>query len=139
MKYKTEITKDQRANDLANEFDSLTDAIIYISQNANADDGYRIIGYEDKSGSLREGSFILLRCHCELTDTENTYETESEADTAISNLDDSDGYEKIDLEQPLGSAPSLVIDCRPSLWQRHHEEYEASRPNNHSRVDTDRF
>lgn len=65
-------------------------------------------------GALRSGSKAVLR----LTDvngtTDTEYDTLAEAEAAKPG-DNKDGYVIIDLEQPVGSANSIILEHRPSL------------------------
>lgn len=133
-----EITKALRQDDAHIEFSSVLDAMIYISQNTVADDGYRLIEFQPgNGGSLRENSVAVVRTY-EASDAtqQQTFNTIEEAQTFIDGLDDSDGYDLIDLEQPIGPAPSIINTHRPSLWSA---TSVASRQNAHGRNDGDRF
>jgi hypothetical protein len=139
MRYIVEATKELRANDLHIEFDNLNDGLIWLAQNVFASDGYRIIKYQERSGVLRAGSKAVVRAYKENEMTSTEYETIELAEAAIAALSDSDGYDLIDLEQPLGSAPSIIIGHRPALWTKYHESYEGQRGNDWSRTDGDRY
>lgn len=156
MKYLVEFVKADRANDVYVEFDNLNEALIYVSQNGFTDDGYRIIKYRPGNGaqSLREweaydeegnqlpnvSAKAQLNVQGESSNSSTIYDTLAEAETARDALNASDGYQLIDLEQPVGRAPSILLDSRPSLWHNEEESsYVASRQNGHNRNDSDRF
>lgn len=134
-----QITKAIRDDDLHVEFDNQLDALLFIAQNAFGPDGYRMFQWEPGGAvALRENSKAVLRIYNEVEDTEVVYKVLEDALSAISFISPSDGYELIDLEQPLGSAPSIIIEARPTLWQRSATPI-ASRENEHARADQDRF
>lgn len=135
-----EITKQTRAEDIHIEYASVMDAMIYISQNTVVDDGYRLIDYQSlplpAETSLRPGSHAIVRAFLENETQEQEFETLELALIHLNSLNDSDGYELIDLEQPVGSSPSVLLSIRPSLWNA---VAVASRQNAWGRTDTDRF
>lgn len=136
-----QITKATRADDVHRTFENNLDAAI-CAANADDADGYRIIQYEPGGATtLRANSRAMLRIHGEVADTEVVYDTLAEARTTINGISASEGYELIDLEQPLGSAPSIVVESRPALWQRVATPI-AQRENEHGRggeAEQDRF
>lgn len=73
---------------------------------------YEVRKYDKAEGGLRPGSIAILRLD---TGVEITYETLEEAKAQASKLDAKTGYVIIDLEQPVGSAPSSIIERRPSF------------------------
>jgi len=119
--FQLQVTAELSNDDVARlDFDSKDDAIIEISQEYSKDDGYRIIEYEDYDMEevLRSGSKAVLRTYkTGGAFAETEYNDYASADTAIDALHESDGYALIDLEQPLGSAPSKIIQARPPLWK----------------------
>jgi hypothetical protein len=68
---------------------------------------------------LRAGSIVQLRTYQEFEDTDETFQTIDEALAIIAELDDQSGYSLIDLEQPVGSTFSVLLDSRASQWERH--------------------
>lgn len=140
MQYKVQITKETREQDLIQDFNTIVDAGIFISQNIESNDGYRIIEFSNPAlSTLREGSKAQLNVITETEFSTTLYDTLAEAQTAIDNLNDSDGYTLIDLEQPVGSVPSHIIKHKPSLWITEEESYHALRENSWNRTDNDRI
>jgi hypothetical protein len=132
MRYLAEITKQLRADDLHVDFDNVNDAIIWIGQNGFTDDGYRVIAYDaGQGGTLREGSKAVL----EVDGVSTEYDTLAKAQAAAPDY----GYRIIDLEQPVGSKSSILIEAMPSLTHTTESEYVASRANGWGRTDGDRF
>lgn len=139
-----QITKQHREDDIYNKvFSSEIEATIFVMGNLVADatypemyDGYRIFSYDPGTGgSLRTNSKALLRIHGSQDTTEAIYDTIEEA--LVQTANPSVGYELIDLEQPVGSAPSIVIKRRPSLYSQN--GVIASRSNTWDRTDADRW
>ncbi len=147
MIYLAEITRPNRADDVHVEFTVRDEAVVFVAQNGFTDDGYRIIGYQAGSGAdaLRPGSKALLRVLGETAPSETVFDSLADAQAAAAALAPSDGYALIDLEQPLGSAPSLLLAVRPALWRQYHQDeagnpmYIAARANGWDRTDEDRF
>lgn len=78
-----------------------------------AGDGFRVLPYpnEPNLASPREGSTFQLQITTEIGPSFVEYATYNEAITAISELDESDGYTLID-----DGEDSKILSCRPSLW-----------------------
>jgi len=137
-----QITKQYREDDIHKTFTSELEATIFVMSNLKSDsdypemqDGYRIFSYNPGSGSeLRPDSKALLRIYTE-ADSENIYDTIAEARSHITNP--SAGYDLIDLEQPVGSASSIIMESRPSLYSQN--GVVASRRNTWDRSDPDRW
>jgi len=128
--YQLQVTAELSQNDIVRmDFDNVTGCVIYISQNVFTDDGYRIVEYDDAdmAETLRDGSKAVLRSYGNNNAYSQTqYDTYAEAQTAIAALSPSDGYELIDLEQPIGSAPSAIIQRRPALWNFNYANNDGS-------------
>ena len=146
-----EATKADRADDISRfPCDNLNDSLIFVAQEEYRGAGYRIIEFkEGTGGELRAGSKAVLRhSGSDGTTTETEYDTLADAEAAIDLWHDSDGGELIDLEQPLGSAPSIVLWRQPRLWRVEDEFGETDiafgrvigrRINEYGRTDQDRF
>jgi len=145
MIHLVEVTKANRVDDIYIEYDNLNDALIYLSQNHFASNGYRIICYSSPEiTTLRAGSKAQLMSYKESENTTVEYDTIALAQVAIDALADSDGYDLVDLEQPIGSASSILLSRRCSLHRDSSDELAnaevcASRENGHLRTDMDRF
>lgn len=134
LMYLIEITAQTRDDDTHTTVDGLYSALILAGQNGLAPNGYRVIEYDGGSGGdLRSGSKAVLRSAA----GETTYDTLAEAQLAASELDASAGYQIIDLEQPIGSAPSIIIEARPDLSSQ--DGVIAHRRNGWERDDADRW
>ena len=139
MKYTVQITKDSVGADLVLDYDTKEEAIIECLSDPSmleSGDGYRLIGYDDGTGGdLRDGSKALLRTVLDGAINEAQYNTKALAQAAANGLTLSAGYFIIDLEQPVGSAQSILLEARPSPYLSDHGSYVASRVNEHSRSD----
>jgi hypothetical protein len=66
---------------------------------------------------IREGSKIILRTKMAEGYEEKEFDSLAKAKEKVETLEDKDGYELIDLEDPKGSAPSKRLADRPSLHE----------------------